>query len=421
MNRFSKLFVILIFFIIPYFVFGQTQGLSQGEKLFKENNPEDAVQVLENEILNGQISANTYNFLGLGYFQLGAFEKSVNAFQRGIEVQPSNVKILSFNQGNSYYAMKDYNHAVASYSKSLQDDGTFYNALLNRANALLMNNQYKNARTDYITFLEKCPKDPQRPQIEEIIKLLDDELERIEEEARLAAEAEKAKWEQIDGLPTEHAVADKGPDWEPVDEIPETPKKTDTKPDWEQVETDKLKRPAVENVAEKVDEPIESEIVTDNIDLQPVVDDTSSSEYEPAPWEEIDKNKEIPESIPGESINSDDLSNNWEDLDSSDIEEMNRLEKESIEEREKYLAEQKRKQEQAELDRKLKEQMEKQKEREADQNYKDQIRREMEAAEEARRQQMLDDVANSLRKTDSENMTSGAEDIIDYEFEGELD
>ena len=88
---------IILFFGIEKVCFAQ----SLGEKFFKENNPKDAVQVLENEILNGQISANTYNFLGLGYYQIGEYEKSVDAFERGIKEQPANAKILYFNQGNS--------------------------------------------------------------------------------------------------------------------------------------------------------------------------------------------------------------------------------------------------------------------------------------------------------------------------------
>ena len=43
-------------------------------------------------------------------------------------------------------------------------------------------------------------------------------------------------------------------------------------------------------------------------------------------------------------------------------------------------------------------------------------------AEEAeRRRKLLEDVANSLHKTDSTNMSSGVEDIIEYEQESELD
>lgn len=43
-------------------------------------------------------------------------------------------------------------------------------------------------------------------------------------------------------------------------------------------------------------------------------------------------------------------------------------------------------------------------------------------AEEAeRRRKLLEEVANSLQNTDSTNMTSGTEDLIDYDFESELD
>ena len=100
--------IVLIFLSTGSLCFAQ----SLGEKLFKENNPKDAVQVLENEILNGQISANTYNFLGLGYYQIGEYEKSVDAFGRGIKEQPANAKILYFNQGNAYYALKQFEKAA---------------------------------------------------------------------------------------------------------------------------------------------------------------------------------------------------------------------------------------------------------------------------------------------------------------------
>ena len=63
-----KGFILVAFILLCTFLFGQAggagnAGLSRGESLFKENNAKDAVQVLEYEILNGQISDNSYNFL----------------------------------------------------------------------------------------------------------------------------------------------------------------------------------------------------------------------------------------------------------------------------------------------------------------------------------------------------------------------
>ena len=43
------------------------------------------------------------------------------------------------------------------------------------------------------------------------------------------------------------------------------------------------------------------------------------------------------------------------------------------------------------------------------------------AAEAERRRKLLEDVAHSLQQTDSTNMTAGAEDVLDYEYESELD
>ena len=109
-----KVFLFTTLFFSGTYLFGQS-----GEALFKENNAKDAVQVLEYEIINGQVSENSYNFLGLGYYQLGEYEKSLDAFKRGLKAQPENAKILSYNMGNTYYALKDYKSAVSCYSDAL--------------------------------------------------------------------------------------------------------------------------------------------------------------------------------------------------------------------------------------------------------------------------------------------------------------
>jgi len=57
-------------------------------------------------------------------------------------------------------------------------------------------------------------------------------------------------------------------------------------------------------------------------------------------------------------------------------------------------------------------------ERRAEEERLAEIKRQEEAE---RRRKLLEDVANSLQNTDSTNMTSGTEDLIDYDFESELD
>ena len=61
---YRRKFVYFVLFLLNMnLIFSQgMENLSQGEKLFKENKPKEAVQVLENELLNGIVTANTYNF-----------------------------------------------------------------------------------------------------------------------------------------------------------------------------------------------------------------------------------------------------------------------------------------------------------------------------------------------------------------------
>ena len=194
MYRMQKLFLLILIISLSSSLF----ALSQGEQLFKENRPSEAVQVLENEILKGEVSENTYNFLGLAYYQIQDYENSVNSFSRGINSGNGNLNVLYFNQGNAYYALKDYEKASKAFSSSLQSDVNFNPALLNMANSLLMNKDYEEAKESYISYITKCPNDPQKESIEEIIKALTTEMERLLEEQRLIAEANKPKWEQID-------------------------------------------------------------------------------------------------------------------------------------------------------------------------------------------------------------------------------
>ncbi len=354
-------FVLLLsVFLVNVHLFAQ----SQGEKLFKENNPSDAVQVLENEISNGIVSENSYNFLGLGYYQLGEYEKSVKAFQRGIDVQPGNLKILSFNQGNSYFALKEYKAAVECYSRALAVQSDFYDALLNRANSLLMGNQLRPARSDYVSFLEKNPDDPQSPRIEQLIAAIDEELARREEEERLAREREKARWEQIDASPEEGYYGPDGVEWERVDNDFEEGNYRKRGSMWESFEADAIKKIS--------DEPVP-------VDWESV----EGTAFEGLPLdEELLKDKEF-----------------WESIDEKEKELLRNLDAEGVEE---YKRRKEALLEQARL------------EAEANGNLK----KEDEAAN---RKKRLDDLVNSLQNSDITNVSSGTDGLIEYEMEGELD
>ena len=384
----------------------QANGLSRGEALFKENNAKDAVQVLEYEILNGQVSDNTYNFLGLGYYQLEEYEKSLDAFKRGLKAQPENAKLLSYNMGNTYYAMKNYSAAAEAYSDALKAEPLFYDALLNRANALLMKGQLLSAKEDYVDFVAKCPDDPQRERIELLIKALEEEIARREEEARLLAEQNKAKWEEYDGSLDERKKEAFSPYWEKVDAVLADEKKPEDAAEWERIHG--------EDPGAVID-------AKDSNESEKVSSDEENGDSDRTQWEKFEGETEnifVEKDSLEEEV---DESEEWLTFSEEELIEMKALEEESRSEREKWLEDVRRREaEAAEKNARIRQREEAQA-LEGEKRMREQLLEDMRKAEEERRKKLLEDVANSLQGTDSTNLTSGAEDLIDYDLEGELD
>lgn len=257
--------LILFFFILPFFSYSE----SNGEKLFSNNKPKEAITSLEKEIAAGEISSHTYNFLGLSYFQLGEYQKSIDVYEQGMKSPITSKKILLYNEGNSYFALKNYEESIKCYSLALVSDPLYTKVYLNRANAYVHSNSLDMAINDYSKYLTLEPEDPQKENIMSLIDLLKAEINRQEEQKKIE-EAQRIQREK------------------------------------------------------------EEQLMKEELERQ-------------------------------------------------------RVEKEKEEEAQRIVEEQKR------------------------------------AEEAERRKKMLEDVANSLQNTDSTNMSSGAEDIIDYEHESELD
>lgn len=389
-NRY--LFILFILFSLSAAVYSQTQG----EKLFKENNPVDAAQVLESEIQKKNITENSYNFLGLSYYQIGEYEKSVEAFSRGIKAQPENARILYFNQGNSYYALQDYNAAAECFTQALIADPDFSVALLNKANSLLMDDKLKNARENYSEFLKKNPDDVQREKISLIISALDEEIARREEEER---ERNRAMWEAVDAS-IEEKDENSEDDWELVDSSIDEAELANLKDKNEEVQDNPTEKSWEEIADSKIAEKVEAK----NQDTE--IQDSGEN------WEVISDNSlsKIPEE---EIFEGDD----WEELDEQWKKEQEDIDKDSkieYEKRKKELEELAAKNQQAgNSARGMTEE-----EKEA---FRKQILEDLQTSQNESRQKLLEDVTNSLQSNDASSMSSDADSLIEYDFESELD
>lgn len=309
-KNFILLFAFSIFFSIC--VFAETDG----EKYFKENNPEAAIQFLEREITLGQASSDAYNYLGLAYYQVGNYKKSVATFEKGLSVQGTNKKILAYNAGNSSFAMGEWEKAENYYSLALAASPSFTKALLNRANARLKQNKLDLSVADYERYIALEVDDPQYDEIERLIALIKRAKARQEEEARIALEKERQRQAEEAAL---------------------------------KAEQERLAR-------EKARQEEEARLEAARIAAEKA---------------RIEAEKKAAEE---------------------------RAERERLRREAELKAEQER--------------LAREREREE---------AEARAREEERKRKLLEELANSLQDTNTQSMTSGAEDMLDYDYESELD
>jgi tetratricopeptide (TPR) repeat protein len=160
-------------------------ALQDGEKLFLQNRPQEALPLLEQALYENPDNERLYLYLGIVYEQLASIDKSIQVMRRGLSVARGVKDLLYFNLGNNLFRQKEYTMAEQMYSNALEVNRTLEDAYLNRANARLELESYASAREDYIEYLRLAPATPQREAIEKLIALLGGvlgEQERLKQE-----------------------------------------------------------------------------------------------------------------------------------------------------------------------------------------------------------------------------------------------
>ena len=147
-----------------------------GEELFQLNKPAEAVPLFERVLQEPQPNPAAYVYLGVAYYQLEDYQKSLDVCMLGLSRADTDHKILAYNAGNSAYALANYARADVCYTTAVRADEHFAPAYLNRANARLKQDKLKDARDDYAHFLELDAETSQREAIERLLTLLDEEL-----------------------------------------------------------------------------------------------------------------------------------------------------------------------------------------------------------------------------------------------------
>lgn len=158
----------------------------EGERLFLENRPKEALPLLEAGLRLAPESEKLWLYLGMAYQQVGKQEDAISTLRKGLQKSGQYRHLFLFNIGNCYMATGRSAFAEATYSEAIAIDPSFAPAYLNRANARVNLGRIMDAAGDYRLYLSLDPASPQRREIERFLSLA--ESMAAAEEARLAAE-----------------------------------------------------------------------------------------------------------------------------------------------------------------------------------------------------------------------------------------
>lgn len=188
--------LLLLNFFAPR-AYAQDSAYAEGEKMFRTNQPEKAIPLLQKALLEKKAAPSVYNYLGTAYMQTGNIRKALDVFLQGIEAAATDKKSLYYNAGNASFLLADYAKAREYFSLSLAADSSWAPSYLNRANTLVYLGKFREAIDDYGNYLVLAPDSVQASEIRRMIGVLNDELAFQEREAlRKAEEAERIKKEE---------------------------------------------------------------------------------------------------------------------------------------------------------------------------------------------------------------------------------
>jgi len=164
---------------------------SEGERLFRENHPAEAIPLLYQASLQSGTDPRVFNYLGLCYQQTGKYPDAISTFMKGTSSTGTDRKALFFNAGNVYFIQNQFTESESMYSRAIDLDSAYAPAYLNRANARVKQSKFASAIDDYTMYLTLDPATWQIDSIKQIIALLTNAEKNAEEEV-LRTAAEKA-------------------------------------------------------------------------------------------------------------------------------------------------------------------------------------------------------------------------------------
>lgn len=201
-NMVNKAYAVLLLLLVTSFL-NASDSYQAGLRDYREGKKEQAVLNLKKALNEDPSNDGACLYLGVLYQGMGNVSKAEDYFTQGRLINGLNYKDLTFNLANLYFNQKQYDKAGPLYENLISIPGIHRtSSLLNFANLSVQTALYEQAVDLYLEYLLEDPDTSQRPEIEQMISVLQrvmdsEEQRRLAEEERIRAEEEAAKQQEL--------------------------------------------------------------------------------------------------------------------------------------------------------------------------------------------------------------------------------
>ncbi|GEM_PF-3644475 len=122
------------------------EQLTSEAKASSEAKPIDN---LDEAIKKDPKSGQAYLDRGNAYFAAKEYQKAIDDFTKGLELDDKNAMTYYYNRGNAYLQLNQQEKAIADYDKVIELDPEMYQAYVNRALVYSDMHQYPKAIADF--------------------------------------------------------------------------------------------------------------------------------------------------------------------------------------------------------------------------------------------------------------------------------
>ena len=168
----------------------------QGEALFLQNKPNEALPFLEKAFVANQDYLEGALYLAMCYEQLQKLDEAITIYRKILPSGGEKTALIACNLGNLYFKKGSNSFAEQYYTQALRSDPGYSSAYLNRANVRVKTLSLRDAVNDYQYYLRLEPASPKRPQVEKLISLIQEEFAAEEIRRLMAEEAARAEAEK---------------------------------------------------------------------------------------------------------------------------------------------------------------------------------------------------------------------------------